>query len=230
MELLLCGRDEASLARAVASLRARGAGVEGVVCDLTEASSLLLLDGAARAMWGAPPQVLVCNAGGPAPGHFASLDDAAWQTGFERTFLTTARLLRHFGAAMCDAGEGRAVVITSSTVVRPLADLTLSNALRPAVAALVRELAPQWAAHGVTVNNVAPGFTATERVETLMQEAAHRTGQSVAAVRAARFATIPAGRLGRPEEVAAAVAWFCSPAAGYVTGQTLVVDGGASLA
>jgi 3-oxoacyl-[acyl-carrier protein] reductase len=108
--------------------------------------------------------------------------------------------------------------------------LTVSNALRPAVAALVRELAPQWAPRGVTINNVAPGFTATARVEQLLTEAAARTGLTLDEVRAARLASIPAGRMGEPAEVAAAVAYFCSPAAGYVTGQTLVVDGGASLA
>jgi len=174
--------------------------------------------------------VLVCNAGGPAPGGFDAVDDAAWRTGFELTFLSTARLLRHFGAAMCEAGEGRVVTITSSTVARPMSGLTVSNALRPAVVALVRELAPQWAPRGVTVNNVAPGFTSTVRVEQLLTEAAARTGLTLDEVRAARLSAIPAGRMGEPSEVAAAVAYFCSPAAGYVTGQTLVVDGGASLA
>ncbi len=232
MELLLCARDGVALAESVAQLRAASPGLrmDGVVCDLTEASCIGQLEEAALALWSAPPQVLVCNAGGPAPGGFEAVDDAAWRTGFELTFLATARLLRHFGAAMCEAGEGRVVTITSSTVARPMSGLTVSNALRPAVVALVRELAPQWAPRGVTINNVAPGFTATARVEQLLTEAAARTGLTLDAVRTARLASIPAGRMGEPAEVAAAVAYFCSPAAGYVTGQTLVVDGGASLA
>lgn len=232
MELLLCAREPASLATAVERLRAAypEQRVEGVVCNLVEASAPAALEQAASALWSAPPQVLVCNAGGPAPAAFDSLDDEAWRAGFELTFLATARLLRHFGARMCGSGEGRVVTITSATVARPLEGLTVSNALRPAVAALVRELAPQWAPSGVTINNVAPGFTATDRVEQLLREGAARSGKSVEAIRAARVATIPAGRMARPEEVAGAVAYFCSPSAGFVTGQTLVVDGGASLA
>ena len=232
MELLLCARDGVALAEAVAQLRAAAPGrrIAGVVCDLTEAACIERLQEAALALWSAPPQVLVCNAGGPAPGGFETVDDGAWRTGFELTFLSTARLLRHFGAAMCEAGEGRVVTITSSTVARPMLGLTVSNALRPAVAALVRELAPQWALRGVTINNVAPGFTATARVEQLLTAAAARTGLTLEEVRGARLSSIPAGRMGEPAEVAAAVAFFCSPAAGYVTGQTLVIDGGASLA
>jgi 3-oxoacyl-[acyl-carrier protein] reductase len=232
MELLLCARDAVALAESVAQLRAAAPGrlIEGLVCDLTDSSCIDQLHEAAQTLWSAPPQVLVCNAGGPAPGGFEAVDDAAWRAGFELTFLSTARLLRHFGAAMCVAGEGRVVTITSSTVARPMSGLTVSNALRPAVAALVRELAPQWAPRGVTINNVAPGFTATARVEQLLADAAGRAGVTVAEARTARLSSIPAGRMGEPAEVAAAVAYFCSPAAGYVTGQTLVVDGGASIA
>ena len=232
MELLLCARDGVALADSVEQLRAATPGlrIDGVVCDLTEASCIGQLHEAALALWSAPPQVLVCNAGGPAPGGFETVDDAGWRTGFELTFLSTARLLRHFGAAMCEAGEGRVVTITSSTVARPMSGLTVSNALRPAVVALVRELAPQWAPRGVTINNVAPGFTATARVEQLLADAAGRAGVTVAEARAGRLAAIPAGRMGEPAEVAAAVAYFCSEAAAYVTGQMLVVDGGASLA
>lgn len=232
MELLLCARQGAALDAAVETLRAAypHQRFEGLVCDLLDRSAPHRLEAAAGSLWSAPPQVLVCNAGGPAPGAFDAVDDEAWHAGFELTFLVTARLLRHFGAALCAAGEGRVVTITSATVARPLAGLTVSNALRPAVTALVRELAPQWAPFGVTINNVAPGFTSTDRVEQLLRDSASRAGKSVEAVRAERVATIPAGRMARPEEVAGAVAYFCSPSAGFVTGQTLVVDGGASLA
>jgi 3-oxoacyl-[acyl-carrier protein] reductase len=114
-------------------------------------------------------------------------------------------------------------------VLRPLDGLTLSNVVRPAVAALVREVAPRWAPHGVTVNNVAPGFTRTERVEALVRAQAAFAGINEEAARATRVAAIPAGRMGEPDEFAAVVTFLCSEPAGYVTGQTIAVDGGFSI-
>jgi 3-oxoacyl-[acyl-carrier protein] reductase len=230
-DLLICARDAARLEDAAAQLRAvPGAGrVECVTCDVADDEAGAALEAACASAFGRSPALLVCNAGGPPPGLFESLDDEAWRRGFDLSFLSTARLLRRFGPLMAQSGYGRIVTITSATVLRPLDGLTLSNVVRPAVAALVREVAPRWAPHGVTVNNVAPGFTRTERVEALVRAQAAFAGINEEAARATRVAAIPAGRMGEPDEFAAVVTFLCSEPAGYVTGQTIAVDGGFSI-
>ncbi len=160
--------------------------------------------------------ILVSNAGGPPPGMPSEVDEEAWATGFETTFMSTVRLVDGVLAGMRGRGWGRIVAITSLTVRRPALNLPVSNAMRAAVTNHLRTLALEVASDGVTCNTVAPGFTATERLKRLHSDAqeARRVQES-----------IPAKRFGDPAEVAAAIAFLATDEAAYINGQEIVVDG-----
>jgi len=161
--------------------------------------------------------ILVSNAGGPPPGLPSQVDEEAWATGFETTFMSTVRLVDGVLTGMRERGWGRIIAITSLTVRRPALNLPVSNAMRAAVTNHLRTLSLEVAADGVTCNAVAPGYTATERLKRLHSDAAEarRVQES-----------IPARRFGAPAEVAAAIAFLASNEAAYITGQEIVVDGG----
>jgi 3-oxoacyl-[acyl-carrier protein] reductase len=170
--------------------------------------------------------VLVTNTGGPKPGAFTTLDDDDWRAGVDLVLLSAVRLIRAALPHLEGSGAGRVVAVVSSSVRQPLENLTLSNVLRPALAALVRDLSLELAPRGVLVNAVAPGRFDTERVRAMDEARAARAGRTPEAYRAAAEAALPAGRYGRPEEFARTVAFLASPANTYVLGQTLLVDGG----
>jgi len=214
--LVVNGRDAGALAEAAERLRAGGAEVHPVAGDVSQPRQVKSLLAAARKAVG-EPSILVANAGGPPTGAAEVLDDSAWAQGFELTLMSAVRLARGAVPAMKAAGWGRVVFVTSLSVKQPIANLTLSNAFRAGVTAYARTLANEVAAHGVTVNAVAPGYTLTERLEDLFADDY---------ARARLVATIPAKRFATPAEVASAAAFLCSVPAGYVTGQTLLVDGG----
>ena len=162
--------------------------------------------------------ILVVNAGGPPAGTAADLGDDAWARGFELTLMSAVRLSRAALPHMRSEGWGRVINVTSLSVREPIANLTLSNAFRAAVTGFAKTLSAEVAAAGVTVNNVAPGYTATERLEELFEDEGAKDRL---------IDTIPAKRFATPEEIAAAVLFLASKSAGYITGQTLLVDGGA---
>jgi 3-oxoacyl-[acyl-carrier protein] reductase len=170
--------------------------------------------------------VLVANAGGPPPGGFADTDDDAWSAAFDLVVMSVVRAVRAALPSMVERGRGRVVVIGSSSVVSPLPSLVLSNVLRPALAGLVASLAQEVAPHGVTVNLVAPGRFDTDRVRMLDERRAAAAGTSVEAFRRAAEDGIPIGRYGRAEELGAVVAFLASDGAAYLTGQSILLDGG----
>jgi 3-oxoacyl-[acyl-carrier protein] reductase len=160
--------------------------------------------------------ILVCNAGGPPPGTFESTPIESWETGYNLTLMSTVRLIKAALPHLTASGRGRIVNITSISVRQPIPNILLSNAFRSAVTAMAKTLAGEVARQGVTVNNLAPGTILTDRVHQLYSGGLDDLAK-----------TIPAGRIGDPDEFGAACAFLCSRQAGYITGQTIGVDGGA---
>lgn len=224
----ICARDDAALqATAREIVEATGARVVPVVADMTQAADITHFIDTARAELG-DPLILVNNAGGPPGGYFDQFDDAAWERAFNLTLLSTVRIIRAVLPGMRAAGWGRIINITSVSVKQPIDDLILSNAIRPGVIGLAKTLANQYAHEGITVNNVAPGFTLTDRQRDLGQARADREGRSFDEVVESLGANVPMGRVGQPEELAAVVAFLASTRASYVTGSTIAVDGGSA--
>lgn len=170
--------------------------------------------------------VLVTNAGGPRSGTFADMDDTAWQQAFEANLLSTIRLIRAALPFLQQAGESRIVNIASTSVKQPIDGLILSNVYRAGIQALTKTLASEYAAAGVLINTVAPGRIATDRVMELDSQRANSQGIPLEQVQAEAVRSIPLGRLGTPEEFGKMVMFYGSFANTYVTGQSLIVDGG----
>jgi 3-oxoacyl-[acyl-carrier protein] reductase len=169
--------------------------------------------------------ILVNNAGGPPFGKFESFDESAWQTAFELTLLSAVRLCRLAIPHLRKTGSGRIINITSLTVLTYLPSSVLSTSLRMGVVGMAKMLSDELGPDHITVNNVAPGLILTDRVKDAIQP---RPGVSEEQLLAERASTIPVRRIGRPEELAALVAFLASPLAAYITGATIPVDGGAT--
>lgn len=173
-----------------------------------------------------PAHILINNSGGPPGGAAVDAEVEAYLAAFRRHLACSQALVRAVQGGMRDAGYGRIINVISTSVVTPIKGLGVSNTIRGAVANWGRTLASELGPHGITVNNLLPGFTATDRLRELFEGKAERQSTTLDAVEAQAVATIPAGRLGRPEELAAVVAFLASPAAAYVNGVNLPVDGG----
>lgn len=170
--------------------------------------------------------ILVNNTGGPAGGAALTASTDDFLAAFNSHLINNHQLMQAVVPGMKQAGFGRIVNIISTSVKAPIAGLAVSNTIRGAVASWAKTLATELGPFGITVNNVLPGFTATARASYVISNKAKNTGSSENAVMAALLAEIPAGRIGRPEEFGAAVAFLCSVAAGYINGINLPVDGG----
>jgi 3-oxoacyl-[acyl-carrier protein] reductase len=223
-EIIALARRGDRLQALLPELEAAGAPkATALVQDLDDRAGLaaavdgLLADGAIH--------VLIHNTGGPPGGPLLGVDGDVLATFFARHVLSAQLLCQKLVPGMAEAGYGRIVTVTSTSVYEPIPNLGASNTIRASVAgwakSLARELPP-----GVTINNVLPGFTDTERLESLAAGKAAKTGTTVEAVRQAWLAQVPEGRLIQPQETAATIAFLCSPAAGAVRGVSLAVDGG----
>ena len=208
-------------ADAVAAAVERLGGAEhaaGVAADLTDAGTPRLLADTAIDRFGRLDGALV-SVGGPATGTAAAVTDEQWRAAFETVFLGAVRAARVFAAAL---GEGGAIALVLSTSARsPLAGLGLSNGLRPGLAMVAKDMADEYAPRGVRVLSLLPGRVLTDRNRELFAA----TGDEAAAA-ADAAATIPLGRLGKPAEFGRVAAFVLSPAASYVTGTAIPVDGG----
>lgn len=173
-----------------------------------------------------PVHVLVNNTAGPAGGPVHAADEAAFLDTFRRHLLANQALVQATLPGMRAAGWGRIVNVISTSVYEPIPNLGVSNTIRGAVASWAKTLSREVASDGITVNNVLPGYTETGRLAQILADRARAGGQTEDTVAAAMRASVPAGRFARPAEVAAAIAFLCAPAAGYVNGISLAVDGG----
>lgn len=181
---------------------------------------------AANAVAANPIHVLVNNTGGPPGGPIADATPAQFLAAFQAHLICNQYLVQAVVPGMRAASYGRIVNIISTSVKQPIPGLGVSNTIRGAVASWAKTLAGELASSGITVNNVLPGFTTTERLTSLIAGRARTTSTTEDQVAADMRATIPAGRFGTAEEIAAAVAFLASPAASYVNGVNLPVDGG----
>jgi len=224
--VVISGRRADALETAAAGLRERTGGTVGtLVSDVRDPSAAKTAIAEVETQFGAL-DVLVLNAGGPAPGRIAEIDDHLWQDAFELLLLGPLRLARLALPPMAARGFGRVVFVTSTAVRQPQPDLAASVVLRSAVTAAAKLLSREFAADGVTVNCVAPGATATMRRRQILDNRARQGERTYDELDAADTASIPAGRAGRPQEIGAAVAFLASAAASYVNGTVLTVDGG----
>ncbi len=169
---------------------------------------------------------LVVNAGGPPPGNFEDFTDDDWLAAFNLTLMSAVRLIRGVLPAMRAGGGGSILTVTSMSVKEPINRLLLSNVLRSGVTSLVKSLSNEFASENIRVNNLMPGRIDTDRVKSLDNSNAEKSGISVAEIKSKNEATIPLGRYGNIEEFGKTGAFLLSPAASYITGVSLAVDGG----
>lgn len=170
--------------------------------------------------------ILVNNCGGPIPGFFRDISEDDWISAFEQVFLSAVRFSNFVIPGMVVKQWGRIINITSISVKQPIDNLILSNSLRTGIIGFAKSLSNEFAKYNVTVNNIAPGYTLTNRLYDLAVNRAKTSGLSHEEVLADMAKQVPMNRLARPEEIGALVAFLCSNQAGYITGNTIHVDGG----
>ncbi len=171
-------------------------------------------------------QILVNNTGGPPPGPAHTADTDAYLDGFRKHLICNQLLVQTLLPGMRASGYGRIVNIISTSVREPITGLGVSNTIRGAVASWAKTLATELGSDGITVNNVLPGFTDTSRLGLLIHSRAEKAGVDDAEIAAGMRAQVPLGRFADPREVGDAIAFLCTPAAAYINGVSLAVDGG----
>ena len=225
-DLVLCARGEGALAETAAAIRtASRRKVVALAADLSKAEDVARVAAAALKEFGRV-DVLVTNGGGPPAGPFESHSAEAWHAAVRQTLDSVVELTRAVLPGMKERRWGRIINITSIAVKQPVDNLILSNSVRAAVTGFARTLANEVASSGITVNNVMPGYTRTDRVTSLAAKNAQLRGTTADEQLGLIERQIPMGRLGEPREFAAMVAFLASERASYVTGASIAVDGG----
>ncbi|GAA4326160.1 SDR family oxidoreductase [Pigmentiphaga soli] len=220
--VFLVARRPQPLAEAVAGLSARGAQAHAVAADIATA------EGRAAALRACPrPDILVTNAGGPPPGSYRDWDEADWLRALGANMLAPIELIKAVLDGMARAGFGRIVNITSGALKAPADALGLSNGARMGLTGFVAGIARLHAGRNVTINNLLPGAFLTARLRDGAAAMARHAGTDAESLLAERRRAIPAGRFGEPAEFGDLCAYLCSAQAGYITGQNLLIDGGA---
>jgi 3-oxoacyl-[acyl-carrier protein] reductase len=223
----MCARNGGKLEAAAAELREKfGAEVFAQAFDVTDAGAVHAFVEAVVQKFGGV-DICVTNAGGPPAKGFLAASIEEWRKAVDANFLSTVYFAREVIPHMQKKHWGRIITLTSITTKQPVPDLVLSNAVRAAVVGLVKSLANEFGKDGITVNNVGPGYTATDRLKELARARSVASGKSEADIFAAWASDAALKRVAEPREVADAIVWLASERASYITGQTILVDGGA---
>ncbi len=226
-KVAMCSRDANKLNAGAALIRERYAvPVLAEQLDVTDAAAVEGFVKHVTEEFGGV-DVCVTNAGGPPAKMFFSTTTEEWHRAVELNFMSIIHFARAVLPWMQKNHWGRLVTITSVTVRQPVPDLIYSNAVRAGVLGLVKSLSNEFGKDGITVNNVGPGYTATERLKQLISKRSQDLGTSSAEFESRLVEEVPLKRVGQPEELADAIVWLASERASYITGQTLLVDGGA---
>lgn len=221
-QVTLLARDESSMREVVKGLAGEGHG--WVAADTSDLGSVG--SAAARALRGGPVHVLVNNTGGPPAGKAVEAEVGAYEAAFRQHVGAAQTLTRALLPGMRGARYGRIINVISTSVKAPIPGLGVSNTVRGAMASWSKTVSMEVAADGITVNSVLPGFTDTDRLRSLIAGRAKASGRSEAQEAEEIRSSVPAGRFGEAREIAAVVAFLASPAAAYVNGVALRVDGG----
>lgn len=223
----MCARNPETLQRAADKIRQQyKAEVLAEPFDVTEPDAVRRFVDSVVNRFGRV-DICITNAGGPPAKGFLATTTAEWRKAIDQNLMSTIYFAREVIPHMQKNRWGRIVTITSITTKQPVPDLVLSNAVRAAVVGLVKSLANEFGKDGILVNNVGPGFTATDRLKELAKARAAATGKSENEIFESWAADSPMKRIGEPREVAEAILWLASDRASFITGQTILVDGGA---
>ena len=224
--IAMCARNQQALQAAAEKIRTRyNVEVLAQAFDVTNAAEVNRFVTLVAEQFGSV-DICVTNAGGPPAKGFLAATLEEWQHALEMNFLSTVYFAREVIPHMQRRRWGRIITLTSISTKQPVSDLVLSNAVRAGVVGLVKSLANEFGKDGILVNNVGPGFTATERLKELATARASSSGKSEEEIFAGWAADAPLQRLGDPSEVADTIVWLASERASYITGQTVLVDGG----
>jgi len=225
VKVVLCARGEEALEAARLAIVDGGGDAIAIRADVSRAEDIERVVAMAMEQYG-QVDILVTNGGGPPPGPFDEHGEDAWKEGVDSTLLSVVRFVKGVLPGMKERGWGRIINITSIAVKQPVDGLILSNSIRAAVTGFARTLANEVGRNGITVNNVMPGFTWTDRVDELAEKQSAASGKDRDEIVAGWEASIPIGRLGEPRELGALVAFLASDRAAYITAQSIPVDGG----
>lgn len=222
----ICSRSKDSLLTAAQEIKMKtGAEIFWYVCDINKPKDIENTCNAILNQFGRI-DILVNNCGGPKPGEFTLLDDNDWEQAVDQVLFSAVRFTRFALPRMIENEWGRIINITSISVKQPVDNLVLSNSLRAGVTGFAKSLSNEIGKHNITVNNIAPGMTLTNRLYELAVHEARQKGVSHEDILTDMAKRIPMNRLGGPEEIASAVVFLASKQASYITGNTIQVDGG----
>lgn len=225
-KVAICALDDPQLPKAVEEIRAMTGGeIIGIPADLTDTDQAVNFIRKSIEHYGTV-DILVNNAGGPPNKTFLEIDNDLWMFGVRLNLMSTIIMTREVVPAMVEKRWGRIINMTSISVKQPIDGLILSNTVRSGVIGMAKTLSNELAPHNVTVNNICPGYTMTERVRSLSVVVAEKEGSTPEAIVKRWESEVPMGRLGTPEEFAALVAFIASDRAGYITGASIQIDGG----